>query len=255
MIGVGPGVTHLAVGDRVAWAEVPGSYAAAVVGPADKMVRVPDEVDDHTAAALLLQGCTAHYLAHDTYRIRPGDVVLVHAGAGGVGLLLIQLAKGSGATVCTTVSTPEKAVLAEGAGADEVMVGYDGFDEWIRTLTGGVGAQVVYDGVGRDTFDDSLASLAVRGTMVLFGASSGAVPPFDIQRLNRSGSLFLTRPTMRDYVSTPAELTRRADDLFGWVRDGSLSVRVGATYPLAQAARAHEDLQARRTTGKLLLLP
>ena len=255
VVAVGEGVLHLAVGDRVAWAQVSGSYATAVVGSAEHMVRVPADVGDEAAAAMLLQGCTAHYLTRDTYRIRPGDVVLVHAGAGGMGLLLIQLAKKFGATVCTTVSTPDKAVLAEGAGADEVMVGYSGVPDWIRSLTGGLGVQAVYDGVGRDTFDDSLASLAVRGTMVLFGASSGSVPPFDIQRLNRSGSLFLTRPTLRDYLRTGPELTSRADELFGWVSDGSVSVRVGATYPLAQASRAHADLEARRTTGKVLLLP
>ncbi len=255
VLEIGDGVSGVAPGDRVAWAELPGSYAAEVVGPADKVVAVPDGVDDEIAGALPLQGFTAHYLSHDTYRIRRGDTVLIHAGAGGVGLLLIQLAKKAGATVFTTVSTDEKALLAEGAGADEVIVGYTGFRQRVRELTSGAGVQVVYDGVGRDTFDDSLGSLATRGMLVLFGGSSGQVPPFDIQRLNAGGSLFLTRPTMGHYLRTRPELTARADDLFAWVADGSLSVRVGGSYPLADAAQAHRDLEARRTTGKLVLRP
>ena len=255
VVEVGEGVVDLAVGDRVAWAELPGSYAAEVVGPADKVVKVPDGVDDEIAAAIPLQGFTAHYLVRDTYRIREGDTVLIHAGAGGVGLLLIQLAKRFGATVFTTVSTAEKALLAEGAGADEVIVGYGPFPERVRELTGGAGVQVVYDGVGRDTFDGSLASLAIRGTMVLFGGSSGQVPPLDVQRLNSGGSLFLTRPTMAHYVLTRKQLTTRADDLFAWILDGSLSVRVGGSYPLADAGRAHADLEARLTTGKVILTP
>jgi len=253
--GVGEGVTDVAVGDRVAWTDVPGSYAASFVAPVDKLIPVPDSVDDRTAAALLLQGVTAQYLATDSYPIRPGDTVLIHAGAGGAGLLLTQIAKLKGAIVITTVSTEAKATLSTAAGADHVLVGYEGFTGRVRELTDGSGVEAVYDGVGKDTFDGSLDSLTRRGTMVLFGASSGPVPPFDIQRLNRGGSLTLTRPTMFDFVVTRDEFVRRAEDLFGWVADGSLQVTIGGTYPLADAGRAHEDLAARRTVGKLLLLP
>ncbi len=252
---VGPGVTEVAVGDRVAWCDIPGSYAAATVGPVDKMIPVPDAVADEQAAAIPLQGLTAHYLATSSYPIQPGDTVLVHAGAGGVGLLLTQIAKIKGATVITTVSTQDKGVLSEAAGADHVLVGYDGFADRVRSITSGVGVQAVYDGVGKATFDESLRSLARRGTMVLFGASSGPVPPVDPQRLNRGGSLSLTRPTLVDFTVTREELLGRAADLFGWLADGRLRVTVGATYPLAEAARAHEDLTGRRTTGKVLLIP
>jgi NADPH2:quinone reductase len=252
---VGAGVTEVAIGDRVAWETVFGSYAGAVIAPVDHLLPVPDGVDLLVAAALPLQGMTAHYLATDVHSITPGETVLVHAGAGGVGLLLTQIAKIRGAQVVTTVSTPEKAGLSRAAGADEVVVGYDGFAERIRELTGGEGVPVVYDGVGKDTFDASLSCLRRRGIMVLFGASSGQVPPFDIQRLNRGGSLLLTRPTLGDFVVTRDEMVRRAGDLFGWIAEGRLDVRIGASYPLADAARAHEDLAARRTTGKLLLIP
>lgn len=252
---VGPDVTEVAVGDRVAWESCPGSYAGVVVGPSDRLVPVPDGVTLEIAAAVMLQGLTAHYLATDTHPIAAGEAVLIHAGAGGVGLLLTQIATLRGARVITTVSTPEKAELSRAAGADEVIVGYHGFPDRVRELTAGQGVAVVYDGVGRDTFDGSLASLRRRGMLALFGGASGQVPPFDIQRLNRGGSLYLTRPTLVDYVVTRDELLARTTDLFGWIADGRLDVRIGATYPLADAARAHEDLAARRTTGKLLLIP
>jgi NADPH2:quinone reductase len=252
---VGADVTDLRVGQRVAWESLPGSYAAEVTGPADRLVPVPDGVGDQQAAALMLQGLTAHYLSHDSYPVHEGDDVLIHAGAGGVGLLLTQIAKIRGARVITTVSTPEKAELSRAAGADDVLVGYDAFTDRVRELTDGVGVAAVYDGVGKDTFDGSLASIRRRGTMVLFGGSSGQVPPFDLQRLNRSGSLSVTRPTLGDFVVTRGELLSRCADLFGWAATGRLDVRVGATYPLAEARRAHQDLEGRRTTGKVLLLP
>ncbi len=252
---VGEGVTDVAVGDRVAWADVADSYAGAVTAQADRLVPVPADVNDQQAAALPLQGMTAHYLAGDSYRIRPGDSVLIHAGAGGVGLLLTQIAKIRGARVITTVSTEAKAQLSEQAGADDVLIGYDDIPHRIRELTGGAGVQAVYDGVGKDTFDQSLDSLARRGFLVLFGGSSGQVPPVDPQRLNRGGSLSLTRPTLADFVTTRAELLARAAELFEWVGQGRLTVHIGGTYPLPDAGRAHEDLAGRRTTGKLLLLP
>lgn len=255
VLAIGSEVVAVAVGDRVAWSDLPQSYASATVGPADRLIPVPDGVDDDQAAAIPLQGLTAHYLATASYPIAPGDTVLIHAGAGGVGLLLTQIARIRGARVITTVSTPEKAELSTGAGADEVLVGYDDFPARVRTLTDGQGVQAVYDGVGLDTFDGSLSSLARRGSLVLFGGSSGQVPPFDPQRLNAGGSLSLTRPTLGDFVVTRAELLERAGDLFRWVADGRLDVRIGGRYLLADAARAHRDLAGRRTTGKLLLLP
>jgi NADPH2:quinone reductase len=251
---VGDGVDGLAVGDRVAWQGVPFSYAEEVAVPADAAVPVPDEVSDEVAAALLLQGLTAHYLCTSTYPVQPGDVVLLHAGAGGVGLLLTQLVKSRGGTVIATVSSPEKAELSRGAGADRV-IGYDEVADTVREATGGEGVAVVYDGVGKDTFDTSLGSLRRRGMMVLYGASSGPVPPVDPQRLNSGGSLFLTRPTLGHYVATRDELMWRAGELLAAVVEGRLSVRVGATYPLSEARAAHEALEGRRTTGKVLLIP
>jgi NADPH:quinone reductase len=251
---VGAGVDGLAVGDRVAWQGVPFSYAEQVAVPAEAAVPVPDAVSDQVAAALLLQGLTAHYLCTSTYAVQPGDVVLLHAGAGGVGLLLTQLVKARGAVVIATVGTPEKAALSRQAGADHV-IGYDEVPATVREVTGGIGVPVVYDGVGRDTFDTSLGSLRRRGMMVLYGASSGPVPPVDPQRLNSGGSLFLTRPTLGHYVATREELLWRAGELFAAVVDGRLSVRVGATYPLAEVRAAHEALEGRRTTGKVLLIP
>ncbi|MDN5933529.1 MAG: quinone oxidoreductase [Pseudonocardia sp.] len=254
---LGEGVTGFAVGDRVAWCEQLGSYAELVAVAADKAVPVPDAVDDATAAGALLQGMTAHFLVHDTYPVQPGDDVLVHAAAGGVGLLLTQLATAKGARVIATVSTPEKEELARGAGAAEV-IRYTEMEDVagaVRELTGGTGVAVAYDSVGKTTFDASLDSLRTRGMLVLFGAASGPVPPVDPQRLNRGGSLYLTRPTLFHHVATPETLRARAESVYGSVADGTLDVRIGHRYPLADARTAHEDLQARRTTGKVLLVP
>jgi NADPH2:quinone reductase len=251
---LGDGVTDLRIGQRVATAEGSGTYADLFLVDAEKAVPVPDDLDDRSAAALPLQGFTAHYLATSTFRVEPQHTVLLHAGAGGVGLLLTQLLRRIGATVITTVSTDEKEALSRAAGADHVLR-YDGLADEVRALTGGRGVDVVYDGVGRDTFDASLASLAPRGMLVLFGGASGAVPPVDPMRLNRGGSLFLTRPTMKDYLQTVEERRWRARELFEAVSAGELDVRVGAAYPLADAGQAHLDLQARATTGKSILLP
>ncbi|MCC3273177.1 quinone oxidoreductase [Arthrobacter zhangbolii] len=241
-------------GDRVATAEGGGTYSQYTVMDADVALPVPAGISDETAAALMLQGMTAHYLCNSTFPVQEGQTALVHAGAGGVGLLLIQLLKAKGATVITTVSTEEKELLARDAGADHVLR-YEGFTGRVRALTGGTGVDVVYDGVGAATFDASLASLRTRGMMVLFGGASGQVPPFDIQRLNSSGSLFLTRPTLAHYLLTPAERQWRARELFDAVLAGTLDVRIGATYPLSEASRAQADLEGRRTTGKVLLAP
>ncbi|MDQ0617837.1 quinone oxidoreductase family protein [Arthrobacter globiformis] len=251
---IGEGVEDYPVGSRVATAEGTACYAGYTVLDAVKALPVPDGVDDHTAAALPLQGMTAHYLINSSFRVEPGHNVLVHAGAGGVGLLLIQLLKARGARVITTVSTDEKESLARGAGADEVLR-YAGFADAVRDLTHGAGVNVVYDGVGKDTFDDSMASLRTRGSLVLFGAASGPVPPVDPQRLNAGGSLTLTRPSLAHFLGNPQERLWRSTEIFGAAADGSLNVRIGATYPLAEAGRAHEDLEARRTTGKVLLVP
>jgi NADPH:quinone reductase len=248
---VGPGTDGPAMGDRVAWTGS-ASYAEQVIVPADRAVPVPDGVDLETAAAVLLQGMTAHYLCHDTYPVAPGDAVVVHAAAGGVGLLLTQMVTGRGGVVIATTSTDQKAELARGAGARH-LAGYANFGAVTREVTGGAGAAAVYDGVGRATFDESLAALRARGYMVLYGAASGPVPPLDPQRLAAGGSLFLTRPTLGSYTATPAELRRRAGDLFRWIADGTLNVHIGGRYPLEQAARAHEDLAGRRTAGKLIL--
>lgn len=241
-------------GERVAWVSAPGSYAEQVAVDADQTVPIPDGISDELAAAALLQGITAQYLTTSTHEVQAGEDVLVHAAAGGVGLLLTQIATMRGARVIATTSTDEKAQLAREAGAAEV-IGYEGFAERVKELTDGVGADVVYDGVGAATFDESLASLRPRGDMVLFGAASGRVPPFDPMRLEGGGSLFLTRPGIRHYTATPEELRARAQDVFAWVSDGKLDVRIGGRYPLAEARRAHEDLEARKTTGKLLLIP
>jgi NADPH:quinone reductase len=254
IVALAAGVTSLSVGDHVAWANAPGSYAEQVAVPADRLVPVPPDVDLNVAAAVMLQGMTAHYLCYSTYPVREGDVVVVHAAAGGVGLLLTQMVKRCGGVVVATTSGGEKMDLARGAGADHV-VGYDEFRATVAQVTGGAGAHVVYDGVGQATFDESLASLRARGMMVLYGAASGQVPPFDPQQLNSGGSLFLTRPTLVHYVADRDELLRRARDLFEWLAKDQLKVRIGGTYPLADAAQAQEDLAFRRTTGKLLLLP
>jgi NADPH:quinone reductase len=254
---VGAGVTGFATGDRVAWANTLGGYAELAAIPADEAVPVPDGVSDEAAVGAALQGMTAHYLLHDSHPVRAGEDVLVHAAAGGVGLLLTQWATRLGARVIATVSTAEKEELARGAGAAEVIryTEVEDLAAEVRALTGGAGVAAVYDGVGRDTFDASLASLARRGILVLFGASSGPVPPVDPQRLNTAGSLFLTRPKLHDHIATRDELTARAAAVYAAVAAGELDVRIGHRYPLAEARTAHEDLQARRTTGKLLLQP
>ncbi|HXF01564.1 MAG TPA: quinone oxidoreductase [Arthrobacter sp.] len=251
---VGDGVEEFTAGDRVAFAEGAGTYAEYTVVSAEAALPVPDGVDNDVAAAIPLQGMTAHYLINSSFKVQPGQTVLTHAGAGGVGLILTQLLKAKGARVITTVSTDEKEGLARSAGADEVLR-YDGFDRQVRELTGGTGVDVVYDGVGKDTFDASLASLRTRGMLVLFGGASGQVPPFDLQRLNQGGSLFVTRPKLKDHLLSPQERRWRSSELFDAVVSGQLTPRVGRKYPLAEAAQAHDDLQGRRTTGKLLLVP
>jgi NADPH2:quinone reductase len=250
----GPGTDGFAPGDEVAWTGIPGSYAEQVLVPAARAVRVPEGVSLEVAAAVMLQGLTAHYLCTSTYPVSPGDVAVVHAAAGGVGLLLTQMITMRGGTIVATTSTAEKADLARGAGAQHVT-GYEDFGEVVGQVTGGRGAAVVYDSVGQSTFDASLAVLRPRGLMALYGASSGPVPAFELQRLAGGGSLFITRPTLVSYIAAREELVQRTDEIFGWIRDGRLDVRVGGRYPLADAARAHDDLGARRTTGKLLLLP
>jgi NADPH2:quinone reductase len=253
---LGEGVTDLAAGDCVAWTTAQGSYAERVLVEAARAIPVPDGVPADLAAAVALQGITAQYLATSTYPVQAGDTVIVHAAAGGVGLLLTQIVKMQGGRVIATVSTEEKAALARQAGADEVVrYDRDDFAAEARRLTGGKGVAAVYDGVGRTTFDASLSTLRPRGMMVLYGASSGPAPPLDPQRLNAGGSLFLTRPSLVHYTATREELLERAGELFGWIAGGKLDVRIGGRYPLAHAARAHEDLQGRRTTGKLLLVP
>ena len=251
---VGPEVSDFAVGDRVAWTQGPGSYAEQVAVPAARAVPVPEGMGLSVAAAVMLQGMTAHYLCHSTYPVAQGDPVVVHAAAGGVGLLLTQMVAMRGGVSIATTSTPDKAVLAEQAGADYVT-DYDDFAGVAREVTGGGGVAAVYDGVGQATFEAGLSALRARGYMVLYGAASGPVPPFDLQRLNPAGSLFVTRPTLAHYVASREELLWRAGDLFRWVTEGRLSVRVGGRYPLEAAAQAHTDLASRGTTGKLLLLP
>jgi len=243
-------------GDRVAWAAGPGSYATHAVIPADRLVHIPDGVTAPIAAAAMLQGMTAHYLATSTYPLKPGDTCVVHAGAGGVGLLLTQIAKLRGARVLATVSNAEKARLSREAGAD-LTVDYttQDFEAEARRFTDGRGVQVVYDSVGRTTFEKGLASLAVRGMMVLFGQSSGPVAPLDPQVLSQRGSLYLTRPTLFNYTVSREELLARAGDVLGWVRDGRLKLRLEHDFPLSEAAAAHAALEGRRTTGKVLLIP
>ncbi len=253
---VGDGITELQAGDRVVSPNVRGAYAQCAIVPVDRAVRVPDDVDLETAAAVCLQGMTAHYLATSTYALQPGDSCLVHAAAGGVGLLLGQIASRRGAHVIGTASSPEKLQLAADAGA-KFLVNYKAqdFAAEAKRITGGAGVNVVYDSVGRDTFDRSLDSLAPRGMLVLFGQSSGPVPPFDPQLLNQKGSLFLTRPTLAHYVATRTELLQRAKDLFAWIENDRLHVRIGARFSLEEAAAAHQALSSRETTGKVLLLP
>ena len=253
---VGEGVVGIDVGDRVAWAMRPGAYATRAVVAAERAVPVPAGVDDETAAAVLLQGMTAQYLTSATYPVQPGDTLLVHAAAGGTGSLVVQMARKRGGDVIATTSTEEKAKLAREAGAVEV-IRYDQVDvaEEVRRITGGNGVAAVYDGVGASTFDASLACLRPRGYLVLFGAASGPPPPVDPRRLQEGGSLFLTRPTLAHYIQTREELLDRSSAVFDAVADGSLKVRVGGRYALDEAGRAHADLESRRTTGKLLIIP
>jgi NADPH2:quinone reductase len=253
---VGEGVVGVDVGDRVAWAMLPGAYATRAVVPAARAVPVPAGIDDQTAAAVLLQGMTAHYLTHATYPVQPGDTVLVHAAAGGTGSLVVQLARARGADVLATTSTEEKAKLAREAGAVEV-IRYDqvAVDTEVRRITGGDGVAAVYDGVGKSTFDASLASLRPRGYLVLFGSASGPVDPVDPRRLQAAGSVFLTRPTLAHYIADREELLERSTAVFDAVASGALEVRIGGRYPLDEIGRAHTDLESRRTTGKLLIVP
>jgi NADPH:quinone reductase len=253
---MGDGASEVQVGQRVAYAQHPGAYAEYAVVPAWKLVPIPEGVSSKVAAAVMLQGSTAHYLSHSTYPLKPGDVALVHAAAGGVGRLLVQIGKRLGARVLGTTSTDEKERLARSAGADAVIRYTEvDFAAEARRLTEGVGVNVVYDSVGKDTFDKSLDALRPRGYLVLFGQSSGRVPPLDPQVLNAKGSLFLTRPTLGNYIATRDELLWRTDDLFSWIRAGTLEVHIDKTWPLAEAAEAHRYLEARQTKGKMLLLP
>jgi NADPH2:quinone reductase len=253
---VGPGVTNVKTGDRVAFASVQGTYAEFVIAPAWRLVPVPSGVDSNQAAAVILQGMTAHYLSHSTYPLKAGDTALVHAAGGGTGQLLVQIAKRCGARVIGTVSTEEKAALAREAGADEV-INYTQveFDAEVKRLTDNAGVDVVYDSVGKDTFDRSLNCLRRRGYMVLYGASSGAVPPMDPQTLNAKGSIYLTRPFLGHYTVDRAELVSRAGDVFKWMVAGELKVRIDKTFPLAEAAEAHKYLEGRQSKGKILLIP
>jgi NADPH2:quinone reductase len=253
---LGSEVNDLQVGDRVAYAMVVGSYAEYATVPAAKLVKIPEQLDAQHAAAAMLQGMTAHYLSTSTYPLKSVDTALVHAAAGGVGLLLIQMAKRIGARVFGTVSTKEKAQLAREAGADEVILYTErDFQEEVKRLTEGKGVQVVYDSVGKTTFLKSLDSLAPRGMLALFGQSSGPVPPFDPALLAQKGSLFLTRPSLAQYTLTREELMWRAGDVLKWVGAGELNLRIGKTFPLAEAAEAHRQLEGRKTTGKVLLIP
>ncbi|MCA0251934.1 MAG: quinone oxidoreductase [Actinobacteria bacterium] len=261
VVALGEDVDGFSVGDRVSWDNAPGSYAEFVSVDASDAVRLPDGIDVVQAAALPLQGMTAHYLVNSTFEVRPGHDVLLHAGAGGVGLLATQLATARGGSVITTVGSAEKAELSRAAGAAEV-IDYSALADLtaelpplVRELTAGAGVHVVYDGVGRATFDASLASLHRRGLLVLFGGASGQVPPFDLQRLNSGGSLYVTRPTLAHYTATRTEIEWRMGDLFDAVLAGTLQVRIGARYPLAEAAEAHRALEGRHTTGKVLLVP
>jgi NADPH:quinone reductase len=254
IVEVGSEVTDLLEGRRVGWLSGgQGSFADYAVVEAAKAVPIPDEVDTESAAAVLMQGVTAHYLATDTYPIRPGDPVLVHAAAGGVGQLLVQVAKLRGGMVIGTVSSEAKAEAARAAGADHV-ISYDNFADEVRDLTDGRGVAVVYDGVGATTFEGSLAALRTRGTLAVYGTASGPTPPLEIPRLNSGGSLYVTRPSVAHYTVTTEELRRRTNDIFDWVAKGDLTVKIGGRYPIRQVGDAFAALEARRTTGKLLLV-
>jgi NADPH2:quinone reductase len=254
VIGIEGAGTVADSGERVAWTSVPHSYAERVAAPRERLVSIPDAVSTEIAAAAILQGLTAHYLAHDSYPIAEGDWVLVHAAAGGVGLLLTQIAKLRGGRVIATTSTKEKAELASAAGA-EVVIGYDGFAERVREITSSDGVAAVYDGIGETTFREGLKALAPTGSMILYGAASGQPQPLELGLLASSGSLYVQRPTLQTFARTPELLAARAEKLFALIEAGRLDVRIGGRYPLEQARQAHEDLEARRSTGKLLLIP
>jgi len=253
---VGADVSAVRAGDRVAWTAVQGSYAEYAAVPADRLVPIPRGVSEEQAASTMLQGMTAHYLSHDTFPLKQGQTALVHASAGGVGLLLVQMAHNIGARVIATVSTEEKAELARGAGAhDVILYTKSDFEAETKRLTGGKGVDVVYDSVGKTTFEKGLNVLRPRGMMVLFGGSSGAVPPFDLIALSQKGSLYVTRPSLFNYISTREELVARSGAVFGMIAAGKLKLRIEHKYPLAEVQRAHRDLEGRKTTGKLLLIP
>ena len=253
---VGQGVTDVKAGDVVAWTGVSGSYAQMTAVPADRLVKLPAGVAPKDGAAAMLQGMTAHYLVKSSYPLKKGDTCLVHAAAGGMGLLLCQMGKMLGATVIGTVSTEEKAALAKGTGADHVILySKQDFEPEVKRITGGRGVDVVYDGVGATTFDKSLSCLRPRGFMILFGAASGPVPPLDLQVLNVRGSLFLQRPSLNHHIAAREELVQRAGEVLGWIRDGKIKLRIEHQFPLAQAADAHQALEGRKTSGKILLIP
>ena len=253
---VGAGVSNLMAGDRVAWKSVAGSYAEQVVANEDDVVKIPSKVATKTAAAVMLQGLTAHYLVNSTYPIREGDTCLIHAAAGGVGLSLVQMAKMRGARVIGTTSTEEKAALARGAGADDIILYTEqNFEAEVQRLTDGQGVEVVYDSVAKATWEKSINCLKPRGYMVFFGNASGPVPPIDPLLLSQKGSIYLTRPTLNDYTQTREEYLQRTDEVMGWLQDGVLSVRIGEEHPLENAAEAHTRLEGRQTTGKVLLIP
>ena len=253
---VGSEVTSVMAGERVAYTGSLGSYAEYAAVPADRLVKIPDGLDFENAASAMLQGMTAHYLCHSTYKLQSGETALVHAAAGGVGALLVQMCKKIGARVIATVGSQQKADIAREAGADECIIYTEAdFESETKRLTEGKGVHVVYDGVGKATFDKDLNVLRPRGYLVLFGGSSGAVPPFDLIQLSQKGSLYITRPTLGHYTATREELEWRAHDVLGWVASGELKLRIHKTYPLADAAQAHRDLEGRKTMGKLLLMP
>jgi NADPH2:quinone reductase len=256
VVAIGKDVTSLKNGDRVAWTMTLGSYAEYAVVAADRLVPIPAGVSDQQAAATMLQGMTAHYLSHDTYPLKKGETALVHAAAGGVGLLLVQMAHNIGARVIATVSTDEKAKLAKDAGADDIILyTQTDFEAETKRLMAGKGLDVIYDSVGKTTFEKGLNLLRPRGMMVLFGGSSGAVPPFDLIQLSQKGSLYVTRPMLGNYIATRDELMARSSAVFGMIASGKLKLRIEHTYPLAEAQRAHRELEGRKTTGKLLLIP
>lgn len=253
---IGSEVKSLKLGDRVAYTGVMGSYAEYAAVPADRLVKVPEGISDQQAAAAMLQGMTAHYLTHSTYPLKQGETALIHAAAGGVGLLLVQMAKNLGARVIGTAGTEEKARLAREAGADEVIIyTRQDFEAETKRITGGQGVHVIYDGVGKSTFDQDLNILRPRGYLVLFGGASGAVPPFDPIKLSQKGSLFLTRPSLMHYIASREDLEQRANDIFRMIAAGKLKLRIGQTYKLQDVQQAHRDLEGRKTTGKVLLIP